>query len=254
MPRGTQRRTRTTPTTPPTFTAAQCREADRLASEVYALPTLLLMEHAGQSVADECRRTLVRMTRSRQGSTKPQRPTILVLCGPGNNGGDGLVVARRLNDLVPQAKVRIILAAPPERFQGDAAMNMTIVDRLRIPFAVWTNGIVPTQANAPLLIVDALLGTGVRPPLREPIASMVNWINATRQQRTGTRVVAIDVPSGMDAGSGECLGPCVRADVTVSLMGLKPGLRTPAGRRLAGRVVVGDIGMPRVIKARIERS
>lgn len=218
------------------------------------MPTLLLMEHAGQCVADACRRVLDRMTRApRSAAPGPQHATILVLCGPGNNGGDGLVVARRLIDLIPQASVRIILAAPPKRFKGDVATNMEIIKRLRLPIAVWPKGTRLPRSSVPLLIVDALLGTGVRPPLREPIVSMVNWINTTRLLRTGTRVVSIDVPSGIDADSGEGLGPCVRADVTVSLMGLKPSLLTRAGRRVAGRVVVGDIGMPRAVLARLSR-
>ncbi len=217
------------------------------------MPTLLPMEHAGQSVADECRRVLTRIRQSRRAATKTQRPTILIFCGPGNNGGDGLVAARRLTDLVPGASVRVVLADLPERFRGDAATNMEIVKRLGIPCTVWNGGARLARAGAPLLIVDALLGTGVRPPLREPIVSMVAWINATRQQRPDTRVIAVDVPSGLDADSGEALGPCVRADVTISLMGLKPGPRTKAGRRLAGRVVVGDIGMPRSILDRVAR-
>ncbi|PZO04361.1 MAG: bifunctional ADP-dependent NAD(P)H-hydrate dehydratase/NAD(P)H-hydrate epimerase [Hyphomicrobiales bacterium] len=180
-------------------------------------PGVLLMERAGQAVADAVAR------RVRSGAS------VLVLCGPGNNGGDGFVAAR----LLAERGLRVTLALVGERslLAGDAA---TMAQR-------WTGAIVQIAGLQPQrydIVVDALFGAGLNRPLEGEVAALVAAVNAS-----GRPVVAVDVPSGLSGDTGRSAGEVVRAAQTVTFFRLKPGHLLQPGRALCGTVTLADIGI-----------
>jgi len=211
--------------------------ADRKA-QALGIPGRVLMEHAGTAVA-AATRALVEST-GREG-----RP-VLLLCGPGNNGGDGFVAARHLAEWgVP---VIVALVATEERpGTPDAARNWRrlegnpLVTRVHAGVARDVT-ILGQGVEKASVVVDALLGTGVRGRLREPIRSAVELIRRARE--TGVPVLAVDTPTAVDLTSGDPSDPVVRADVTVTFHRPRTGLRTRIGKMLAGHVLVAPIGIP----------
>jgi NAD(P)H-hydrate epimerase len=197
------------------------RALDRHSIETLGVPGELLMESAGRAVAE----TVLR--------ERPPGGSVLVVCGSGNNGGDGLVAARQLALLgVP---VRIALLGEPAKLRGDAAANLARVRALELPV-----GGADFRAAGADVIVDALFGTGLVRELRGPAAAAVRRLNAARPR---ARILAVDLPSGLDADTGQPLGVAVQADVTVTLALPKLGLVLEPGRSLAGRVLVARIGI-----------
>jgi NAD(P)H-hydrate epimerase len=197
-----------------------------------------LMEHAGTAVAAAARALAVHNERQ-------DRP-VLVLAGPGNNGGDGFVAARRLGAW--GMTVIAVLVAPDERPRtSDAARNWRRLDeqpgvtRFHAP-ATRELVILAQGIERAAVVVDALLGTGVRGQLREPVRGAVELIR--RARATGVPVLAVDTPTAVDLTSGDPSDPVVRADLTVTFHRPKTGLRTKMGRALAGRVLVAPIGIP----------
>lgn len=214
------------------------REVDRQAVERYAMPSILLMENAALHLADAALGLVGRA----------DSPCIVVVCGSGNNGGDGLAAARHLHNA--GARVLVLSTAESARFTGDAGTNASIVARMGLPFCVLDPADMPGSATRcagvlgrPDLIIDAVFGTGLDRPVAGPIASLIGWIND--QRKAGTAVLAADLPSGLDADTGEPLGCAVRAGVTVTFAGLKVGFTTLAAQEYVGEVVVADIGVPR---------
>ena len=198
-----------------------------------------LMEHAGTAVAAAVHALAVDTGRWGTGP-------IVIFCGPGNNGGDGFVAARRL--ALAGAQVVVAVVATEARPRGAAAARNwdriardTGIAKVHVPVArdvaVFGHGI-----ERAAVIVDALLGTGVRGPLRDPIRSAVELIERSRSG--GIPVVAVDTPTAVDLSSGEPSDPAVRADLTVTFHRPKTGLATRRGAAHAGRVLVAPIGIP----------
>lgn len=195
------------------------------AAAASGVPSLTLMEAAGQAVAAAIRRRW-----------RPQPLT--VLCGPGNNGGDGFVVARLLQaDGWP---VRLGLLGALDRLRGDAAVNAA---RWRGPVRSLDDPLL--LARAPL-VVDALFGAGLARPLEGGAASIIEQIGAR-----GLDVVGVDVPSGVHGDTGEILGVASRCRLTVTFFRAKPGHLLLPGRDLCGELVVADIGIPEQVLAAI---
>jgi NAD(P)H-hydrate epimerase len=224
------------------YSRAAVREVDRLAVSEYGIPSIVLMENAAFHLADIA-----------QGLTEETTaPHVLIFCGPGNNGGDGLALARHLHNA--GAEVEILLAAPVSEYKGDAATNLKIVMSMDLPMVRLAEE-APGEASrtvdrfAPDLVVDALLGTGITTPVKEPIAGLIGWVNSLG--RKGITVMAVDIPSGLDCDSGEPLGSAVQADVTVSFVGLKKGFTSLTAQGYIGEVVVVDIGAPRELCQRL---
>jgi NAD(P)H-hydrate epimerase len=212
--------------------------ADRRAQRS-GVPGERLMEHAGTAVAAATKALAVASERWLTGP-------ILILAGPGNNGGDGFVAARHLAR--EGASVIVALVATEARPTTiDAARNW---DRLegsagvtRVHAAVARDiGVLGQGLERAAVVVDALLGTGVRGSLREPVRSAVELIGTARA--AGIPVVAVDTPTAVDLSSGEATDPVVRADLTVTFHRPKLGLQTRIGAALAGRVLVAPIGIP----------
>lgn len=207
-----------------TVTAAEMREIDRKATDVYGVPSLLLMEYAGRGVAEIA-------------FSSPGWRSAVVVCGPGNNGGDGFVAARHLFNGGWQ--VSVVLAGEPPAAKTDAGINYAILQKMHTP-------ILPASRQAfdqfkkSHLIIDALFGVGLNKPLEGLFADCVKAMNDSARS-----VIAIDVPSGLDSDTGAVLGVAVRATITGTLGLAKKGLFAGSGPELAGEIRVIDIGLPR---------
>jgi NAD(P)H-hydrate epimerase len=215
-----------------TLTRQQVRELDRRAIEQFGVPGAVLMENAGRGTAE----VLLRLN--------PGRQPVMIVCGKGNNGGDGFVIARHLD--VHGWPVRLACFAPPQELTGDAATMERITAAAGIPAALAPAGcpadwladqFTPGRAG---WVVDALFGTGLTGPLREPYDRVVAAINASQ-----AKVLAVDIPSGLDCDTGKPLGPTVRADHTVTFVAPKAGFTAPEAREWLGEVHVVGIGAPR---------
>jgi ADP-dependent NAD(P)H-hydrate dehydratase / NAD(P)H-hydrate epimerase len=220
------------------FGAEAMRGADRRAQAVGVAGTRL-MENAGCAVAAAVKALAVQTGRWDKGP-------ILILCGPGNNGGDGFVAARYLSR--QGARVIAVLVGVESRPTGkDAARNWDRlenedrVERLHTPVAR-DIGILAQGVEKVAVVVDALLGTGVEGPLREPILGAVDLI--TKARRAGIAILAVDGPTAVDLTSGDLSDPVVRAHVTVTFHRPKTGLLAKRGRGVSGRVIVAPIGIP----------
>jgi NAD(P)H-hydrate epimerase len=215
------------------------RSLDRRALRDYGIKGLVLMENAGRGVADIVARELRRL--------KGDRVTIVV--GKGNNGGDGFVCARHLKN--SGFNVTVFSTARPSEIKGDAGVNSRIWQRMGGPLETILRPVDLKKHYSTFIhstvIVDGLFGTGLASPVRGVYAGVIDFINGL-----GRPVVAIDIPSGLDATSGRVLGRCVKAAVTATMALPKLGLFLYPGRDLAGRVeVVGtgmDIGMGELIE------
>jgi ADP-dependent NAD(P)H-hydrate dehydratase / NAD(P)H-hydrate epimerase len=222
------------------LTAAEMREVDRLTTERYGIPSLTLMENAGRSVAEFIRDRFPRLERRR----------IVVLCGKGNNGGDGFVTARHLREM--GAKVSACLFAATEEVCGDAATNLKrwheSSGELHVirSTADW-QGAKQVLRSADI-IVDALLGTGVRGPVEGLLAEVIADVNLHDPSQT---VAAVDIPSGLNADSGEFNLNCVGANYTVTFSAPKVGMFRGRAERMVGNPLVREIGSPAELVAEV---
>jgi NAD(P)H-hydrate epimerase len=220
------------------MTAEQMRGADARAQR-FGVPGLDLMEQAGAAVAAAARATL-------NSAERPAGSIVLILAGPGNNGGDGFVAARHLAAAGIHSVVALVSreeepGTPDSAANWQRLENVIGVERLHAGAArdlsVLANGIARGG-----LVIDALLGTGVRGELRSPIQDAVDLTH--RARAAGVPVLAVDTPTAVDLSSGVPSEPVVRADVTITFHRPKEGLRIQPGKALAGRVLVAPIGIP----------
>ncbi len=238
----------------PTFWLSrdEVRGLDRRAIEGFGVPGIVLMENAGRG----CAELLMRLN--------PDRKPTAILCGPGNNGGDGFVIARHLDNHGWPVKVGLFeperdtaaregsgsirVGFTSEALPPDARTNCEIVRRSGIDFVPIYREILRGAQNwlsdgvlkSNLWVVDALFGTGLTRPLGPPFDEVVAQVNAS-----GNPVLAVDIPSGLDCDTGEPLGPTVRATHTATFVAHKKGFLNPNSREWTGEVHVIDIGAPR---------
>jgi len=212
------------------LSAAEMSEVDRLTTAKYGVAGLTLMENAGQSVAEFVQKLFSNFARRR----------ILVFCGKGNNGGDGFVTARHLRE--NGAGVSVYLFGDPRDVKGDAATNLERWRKIAEPVidAQGTGTTLPKFQDGDI-IVDALLGTGVRGPVEGPLGRVISAIN---QHPADSAVIAVDIPSGLDADSGHAPGAVILADYTVTFTAPKLGLVLREGPGHTGTLVVREIGSP----------
>ena len=210
------------------------RAIDRRAQEEFGIPAANLMENAGRAVAAEA----LRLLRSKK-IPKPWK--VLALCGGGNNGGDGFVAARLL--AARGARTMTLILKPKEALEGPARSNFQKLMDLNLAYAILPKfDKIKTEIGNARLVLDALLGTGLKKEVQEPFRSAIRALNRSRKT-----VIAVDVPSGLDADTGGVHGICVKAHRTVTMGALKTGLLVPAARKWTGRVIVADIGFPKNI-------
>lgn len=214
----------------------QVRDLDRRAIEEFGVPGIVLMENAGRGAAE----VLLRL-----GASGP----VHIVCGKGNNGGDGLVIARHLD--LHGIPIFIHLCSDPTSLSGDApaslsgdaATNYQIAVKSRLPIQVFTaiETLAKQLAEADW-IVDALFGTGLTGPVKAPYDEIIECMN-----RSGVRILAVDLPSGMDADSGQPMGSTIRAGHTVTMAAAKKGFAAPSASDWTGEVHVVGIGAPRCL-------
>jgi NAD(P)H-hydrate epimerase len=213
----------------------EVRSIDTKAAQELGMPTVILMENAGRGAAAWIRERGI-----------PVQSQALILCGPGNNGGDGGVVARHL-DLWGYA-VRVVWFARADRLRGDAAVQFQILARAGFDQTCWDDesAVTPERLDALLTkadwVVDALLGTGLTRPVEGTLRTVIEAIN-----RCAKPVLALDLPSGLDADTGQPLGAAVRAQATATFVAPKLGFNASGTDAYTGTVTVVDIGVPRAI-------
>ena len=205
---------------PPTLTRDQVRRVDELAVSRYHIRSLILMENAGRNATAIIDRVYGPNGRA------------FIVCGPGNNGGDGLVIARHLHSV--GWTVRVHLAADGDRLAPDTRTNFEIVSAMGME----TDATLDSAADE--IVVDALLGTGFAGTVRQDAAALIERINAVPKRAA----VAVDVPSGLDCDTGLPGGVAVRADLTITFVAAKPGLLQPLAANWVGKLEVADIGAP----------
>ena len=216
------------PTIPSTvrLTRAQVREIDRRSIEDYHIPGIVLMENAAWAVT----RSAIEMLAAQYSRE------VLILCGGGNNGGDGLAVSRHLHNA--GFRVTVATLTDPTRYKRDALINWNIVRAMSIA-VVPASGNLVREARA-AIFVDAMYGTGLTGAPRDPFREVSEALFCV-----GRPVVSVDVPSGLDCDTGEPLGMPIRATRTVTFVAEKTGFANPASREYTGEIIVGDIGCPR---------
>lgn len=219
------------------LTRDQVRLVDQLAIQRFGMSGLVLMENAGRNAAEIIRRSYGDIGEA------------VILCGSGNNGGDGFVIARHLHD--SGWSVWSILVGNEASLTEDTRANFGIARSMSLPI-----GSVHSPENiagalkslsASTVVIDALLGTGFRGDVRSPLAELIRVVNDAPRRAT----VAIDVPSGLDCDTGEPSHATIRADLTITFVALKRGFLKPGAAAYLGRVEVADIGAPRELIERI---
>ena len=209
------------------LTRKQSRQVDAIAIGEYKIPSLVLMENAGHGAVD----ALIDY-----GIYGP----VTICCGKGNNAGDGFVMARHL--MLRGHRPSVWLFASPDELSGDAATNYDIAYSCHIPMIEYRDdlrGAFESQLHLSDWVVDALLGTGASGPPREPFAMAIRCINNATK-----KVLAVDLPSGLDADTGVPSDPTIRATLTCTFFAHKIGLSKAAAEPYVGEIEVCDIGFP----------
>ena len=214
------------------LTRDQIREVDRLAIEELGIPGVVLMENAGRAAAEQIRYRI----RSKQGDRA------VIFCGPGNNGGDGLVIARHLTN--HGIDVQVYLAGDPDALSTDCAVNYNVVSKIGLDVRIIDSHDDARAAAADLtaddIVVDALLGTGFGGQVRPPMDGLIKAINKAPK----SMLFAIDVPSGLDCNTGQTTNATIKADLTMTFLANKIGLVKPDAQRYVGEAIIATIGIP----------
>jgi NAD(P)H-hydrate epimerase len=209
----------------------EVRDVDHRAIEDFGMPGIVLMENAGRGAAELLTGLGI------------QGP-VVVVAGKGNNAGDGFVIARHLESA--GIEIEVLLACEPNQLRGDAAVNFKILRLARTPLQFVTPDLPLEELNGLLSradwVIDALLGTGTRGAIQDPLASLIERINAKSD-----KILAVDLPSGLDCDTGRPLGPCVRANHTATFVARKLGFEAPKSREFTGTVHVIGIGIPKTL-------
>ena len=226
------------PEPPLVFDREGIRAVDRAAIQEYGIPGIVLMENAALGLATEALRMM--------DAAGDRSPAVLIVCGSGNNGGDGYALARHLHNRGVQP---ILVSIGEPQPHTDAGVNFAVCRNMRL------RQVSPEQVKEVLqrehisLIVDAIFGTGLDRPVPQQVAEVIETINAS-----GRPVLAVDVPSGIDCNSGSVLGAAIQATRTVTFVGHKAGFTELHAQKLLGEIVVVDIGAPRELTRRFGRS
>ena len=219
---------------PPILTREKIRMLDSLAEETYKIPGIVLMENAGRKTAEIVRGLMI--ARSWK--------TLAVVCGKGNNGGDGYAAARHLHNW--GVALRIFSLSDPVGLSGDAGANHKIASAMKIPVdRVLNLKILEESLKEYDVVIDAVLGTGIEGKVRGTSEGAVTAI-----RKCGRPVISLDIPSGLDANTGQILGVCVNADYTITYAAPKQGFESENGPEMCGEIHLADIGIPRSLYSR----
>ncbi len=240
--------------TPEFLTRGEVRAIDRAAVEEYGLPVLVLMENAGRGAAEH-----VLAIAREQRSPRAGALSVAVLCGGGNNGGDGYVVARHAAN--EGLSVEIFAVGSADQLTAEAGVMRRVVERMEILIhdvsaETQLARALPRLSSA-RIVVDALLGTGFEGVVRPAMARVIEEVNALRAASAdgrARRIVALDIPSGLDCDRGEPSNATVIADVTVTFVAHKQGFSSARAAPYLGRIEVVSIGVPTGLVARIRAT
>ena len=216
------------------LTREEMRELDRKAIEEYKIPGIVLMENAGRNVAEEILKML----------DDPQQAKVAILCGKGNNGGDGFVVARHLHNHSISVYVFLVAKISDILKDGDAGTNLQILLNMKIPVKEildipGVNSILK-ELNGYNILADALFGTGLSGDVREPFKTLISGVNNLNKP-----TLSVDIPSGLDCNTGKFLGAAIKATKTVTFAVAKKGFYLNDGPSYTGKVIASDIGIPK---------
>ena len=216
------------------LTREEMRELDRKAIEEYKIPGIILMENAGRNVADEVLNML----------DDPQQTKVAILCGKGNNGGDGFVVTRHLHNHSIHVDVFLVAKISDILKDGDAGTNLQILLNMKIPVKeildIPSINSILKELNGYNILVDALFGTGLSGDVREPFKTLIGGVNSLNKP-----IISVDIPSGLDCNTGKILGAAIKATKTVTFAVAKKGFYLNDGPSYTGKVIVSDIGIPK---------
>jgi len=212
-----------------TVTVKQIQNLDKRAIEKCGVPSLALMENAGRQVAAEVIKNLKKVKNAR----------VCIICGLGNNAGDGFVIARHLMNA--GVKTSVFLIGKGSRLKADAAVNYCILKKIKHPIKeIGPKGaLLLKDIQKSDVIIDAIFGVGLNRDICDPFRDVIEVIN-----KKGKKIIAVDIPSGLNGTTGEIYGVCIKADVTVTFTFLKRGFLKGQGPKHTGKVVVVDIGIP----------
>lgn len=216
------------------LTREEMRELDRKAIEEYKIPGIILMENAGRNVAEEILKML----------DDPQQTKVAILCGKGNNGGDGFVIARHLHNHGISVNVFLVAKISDILKDGDTGVNLQILLNMKIPVKeildIASVKNILKELNNCYILADALFGTGLSGDVREPFKTLINSINNLNKP-----IISVDIPSGLDCNTGKILGVAIKATKTVTFAIAKKGFYLNDGPGYTGKVIVSDIGIPK---------
>ena len=210
------------------LSAEESRNVDWVAKSQGHIMGIVLMENAGRGIAE------ILLAENPKGK-------VVICCGRGNNGGDGFVIARHLN--AAGVDVQVLLFTDPKELVGDACMNHAIIAHSDIPMKVLISPSaedLKSIFNDAVLVVDALVGTGQKGILRSPFDIIVRQIN-----ESGVKVLAVDLPSGLDADTGIASDPTIKATITATMVTPKTGFQNPEAQAYFGKLMVVGIGLPK---------
>jgi ADP-dependent NAD(P)H-hydrate dehydratase / NAD(P)H-hydrate epimerase len=210
----------------PVVTPKHMAELDQYAIAQLAIPGLILMENAGRGIAETALNLLAHA----------DRKLVHIFCGPGHNGGDGYVVARHL--LNHGCQVELFVLAERDKISGDSLVNLLILEKMGQPVH-FIHQLPQAGTHQPALIIDALLGTGASSPVKDLYAQMIDHLN-----QQPVPILAVDLPTGINAETGAVAGPAIQATVTCTMAMAKTGLLLSPAREAAGEVKVVDISLP----------
>src|SRR3990172_10173791 len=217
-----------------TLTREEMRELDRKAIEEYKIPGIILMENAGRNVVEEVLHMI----------DNPQKVKVAILCGKGNNGSDGFVVARHLHNHGISVDVFLVAKISDILKDGDAGKNLQILLTMKIPVKeiLDIHGVnnILKELNNYNILVDALFGTGLSGDVREPFKTLIDGVNNRNKP-----IVSVDIPSGLECNTGKILGVAIKATKTVTFAVAKKGFYLNDGPSYTGKVIVSDISIPR---------
>ena len=210
------------------LSAEESRNVDWVAKSQGHIMGIVLMENAGRGIAE------ILLAENPKGK-------VVICCGRGNNGGDGFVIARHLN--AAGVDVQVLLFTDPKELVGDACMNHAIIAHSDIPMKVLISPSaedLKSIFNDAVWVVDALVGTGQKGILRSPFDIIVRQIN-----ESGVKVLAVDLPSGLDADTGIASDPTIKAAITATMVTPKTGFQNPEAQYYLGKLMVVGIGLPK---------
>jgi len=214
------------------MTRQQVRNFDSWAINTLGIPGSVLMENAGAGCSQVIMKHLAGI----------DCPSVCILCGPGNNGGDGFVIARHLANA--SIRTTVVICADKDRISGDAKINFDIIKKMNIPIEQMdmTTGAIAEQLKGYTascdILIDAIFGTGLKGTLRSEYIELINAVGVQK-----TPVIAVDIPSGLDCDSGHPLGSAIKAIATVTFVAVKKGFTLPEAKQYTGDVFIASIGI-----------